>query len=197
MTQDVWSRENNTDLLCKLLTVLSDLSKVDSFVMDPLKSMITPFGVSVALLRNKSTLPREHLLAGPMEALRAFTMWFTVNLFGENTFRSQVNEKLLLAQYFHHELQRIPGVVANISPTLTIIVFRCDGTTMEAANARSKLLRDKVEKQGRFRLSSFDWDGYYYLRVCLQNFRVHLTGLQSLLAKIQAYVSNILRVEYG
>ena len=51
-------------------------------------------------------------------------MWLPLKLCGLAPFRAALEEKLLLARYFHAELRRVPGFEVGPFPDLSVVTFR-------------------------------------------------------------------------
>ena len=169
--------------------MILDLSDVNSVVMDPHKGLFLPFGFGIVLLRSWTPASQEHYLSGCLASLRAYIIWFSVNALGMNTIISNLQEKQLLAKYFYQKLTLCGSVVADYKPQLAIVVFRLKAITKVESNEKSQILRDMLVKKGGFCLNNTWIDGYYYLRACMNHFRLHYSVMQILLEKTLCYVS--------
>ena len=101
-------------------------------------------------------------------------MWLPLVLLGTTPFRAALDEKLLLARYFHREVAAL-GFERGPAPALSIATFRWApaGVPLERANELNRRLVDAVRRDGRVFLSSTDLDGRYTLRMAALAFRTH------------------------
>src|SRR5262249_5727199 len=125
---------------------LEGMDAADSVVVDPHKTMFLPYGGGAVLLKDGALLPKSFDMEAnylqkakepPEEQslgrispeltrpFRALRLWLPLQLAGVGAFRAALSEKLLLAAYFHEQLQRIQDfeVVAK-APDLSIVTYR-------------------------------------------------------------------------
>ena len=100
-------------------------------------------------------------------------MWLPLKLFGVAPFRAAIEEKLLLARYFHAEIGRLPGFEAGKYPDLSIVTYRYVPKKGDANQFNERLVKE-VHKDGRVFLSSTMIDGKFVLRLAVLSFRSHL-----------------------
>ena len=109
---------------------LSGIERSDSLVLDPHKGFFIPCGIGVVLVRDgrhlydayhargtymqdvaadteRSPCDYSAELTRPSRALR---LWLPLKLHGTEPFAAALEEKLLLAEYFHEEVQKIAGI---------------------------------------------------------------------------------------
>ena len=176
-------------------SLLAGIERSDSVVLDPHKSLFLPFGIGVLLVRDARALAASNSYAGHymQDALedpgeispadlspelskhfRALRMWLPLVLLGTTPFRAALDEKLLLARYFHREVAAL-GFETGPAPALSIATFRWApaGVPLERANELNRRLVDAVRRDGRVFLSSTDLDGRYTLRMAALAFRTH------------------------
>jgi glutamate/tyrosine decarboxylase-like PLP-dependent enzyme len=110
-------------------------------------------------------------LTKPFRALR---MWLPLILLGTEPFRAALEEKLLLARYFHQEIQTL-GFEAGPEPDLSVVTFRWapPGVSPEEADRRNQEIADALRRDGRIFLSSTRLDGRFTLRMAILAFRTH------------------------
>ena len=113
-------------------------------------------------------------------------------LHGLKPFRAALEEKLLLARYFHNELSKIPGFEIGPYPHLSVVTFRYVPSSGDA-NEFNRKLRDEVVKDGRVFISTTMLNDKFILRVAILSFRTHLKTVQFTLdiLKEKAEVLNI------
>lgn len=177
-------------------TIMRGIERSDSVILDPHKGMFLPYGSGIVLVRDADALAYTHRYTGnymqdaigePGEVspadvspeltkhFRAVRMWLPLVLLGTRPFRSALDEKLLLARYFHGEIQRA-GFETGPDPDLSVVTYRWapDGSSLEEANAMNRRIIDDVRRDGRLFLSSTMLDGRFTLRLAVLAFRTHL-----------------------
>ena len=170
---------------------------MDSLSLDHHKTLFQPMGLGMLLSRKVGdgtdqgqVCSQKHLLSGSAGTLRAFTIWFSVARLGLDVFRSSLEEKLQLANYYSCKLKEVPGLVVEGNPVLAIVNFRVQGHNIEDSNARTKALSAKLQAKGHFHLDYTTLCKYYCIRICVCNFRFHLTKLCRLIDLIRCSVSS-------
>jgi glutamate/tyrosine decarboxylase-like PLP-dependent enzyme len=103
-------------------------------------------------------------LSKPFRALR---MWLPLILLGTKPFAAALDEKLLLAQYFHREIGKL-GFDVGPWPDLSIVTFRWPGS-----NAINQQIVDAIRRDGRVFLSSTMLGDQFTLRMAALSFRTH------------------------
>jgi glutamate/tyrosine decarboxylase-like PLP-dependent enzyme len=174
------------------------IERSDSAVLDPHKSLFLPWGCGVVVTRDVSTLAAGHsfgtagaymqdAMRAPNEIspadtsaeltkpFRALRMWLPLVLLGTRPFRAALEEKLLLARYFHQKVAAL-GFEVGPEPELSVVIYRWapSGASLEEANAINQRLVDRLRADGRVFLSSTMLDGRFYLRMAALSFRTHL-----------------------
>jgi hypothetical protein len=107
---------------------LQGIELSDSLIIDPHKGLFLPYGLGVVLVKNVEDLKRsfrfdahymQDAFAGPDELspaelspeltkhFRGLRLWLPLKLHGIAPFRACLEEKLMLAQYFYEEVQKI------------------------------------------------------------------------------------------
>jgi glutamate/tyrosine decarboxylase-like PLP-dependent enzyme len=108
-------------------------------------------------------------------------------LHGVAPFRACLEEKLLLAKYFHAEVQKI-GFESKIEPELSVVTYRYVPEKGDANEFNKKLLED-VAADGRIFISSTMLNGGFTLRFACLAFRTHLNTVDTLLQVLKEAVS--------
>lgn len=191
-------------LLRELDDKLAGVEKADSIVLDPHKGLFLPFGTGAVLIKDIKSLYKAHQYTADyfqdlIEAeevnpadvspeltkhFRGLRMWLPLKLFGLAPFRAALREKLLLAEYFHEEIQKISGFAVGPKPDLSVAVFRFIPNGGEA-NAFNERLIKSIQEDGRIFLSSTSIDGIFWIRAAILVFRTHLREVDLLLEIIK------------
>lgn len=187
---------------------LKGLDTSDSLVIDPHKGLFLPYGLGVVLVRDADKLREsQHYTASYMQDaasaidepspsdlspeltkhFRGLRLWLPLMLHGVAPFRACLEEKLLLAKYFHREVQRI-GFESRIEPELSVVTYRYVPKTGDA-DAFNKRVLESVIADGRVFISSTMLDGNFTLRFACLSFRTHLSTVDALLEILRDTVS--------
>src|SRR3970282_1879391 len=97
-----------------------------------------------------------------------------------------LEEKLLLAQYFHAEVKKL-GFEVGPEPELSVCTYRWIPKKGDE-NAFNKKLIEAVVADGRIFISSTMLEGKYTLRLACLAFRTHLREVDLLLKILQEKV---------
>ncbi|MEP5612013.1 MAG: aminotransferase class V-fold PLP-dependent enzyme [Cyclobacteriaceae bacterium] len=192
-------------LLPELEEEFEGTEKADSISLDPHKSLFLPFGTGAILIKNKKALYKAHQYTADYlqdlidveeevnsadvspeltKHFRGLRVWLPLKLFGIKPFRAALREKLLLAQYFHLEIQKIAGFEVGPKPNLSVAIFRFVPENGEANSFNQKLIK-AIQDDGRIFLSSTSIDDIFWIRVAVLFFRTHLRELDLLLEIIK------------
>jgi aromatic-L-amino-acid decarboxylase len=175
--------------------ILKGVERSDSVVLDPHKGMFLPYGAGIVIVRDARPLVASHHFMGSymQDALheteeispcdvspeltkhfRAVRMWLPLVQLGTKPFQAALEEKLLLARYFHQEIQR-HGFEVGPPPDLSVVTYRWNppGAGPEEANRLNRALVDGVRRDGRVFISSTEIDGRFTLRLAILAFRTH------------------------
>ena len=181
--------------------VLAGIERSRTVVMDPHKGLFLPFGSGALIVRDERQLAEAHRysagylndaresegvfssadlsleLSRPFRGLR---LWLPLRLFGLAPFRAALEEKLLLARYFHSQLSETPGWIVGPSPDLSVVTYRY---LPERGNANdfNRLLLQAVSADERAVISATEIDGAYTLRLAVLHYRTHLDHVDGLL----------------
>lgn len=176
----------------ELRPLLTGLPRADSLTLDPHKGMFLPYGTGALLVRDGAALraanamtagylphhpddfydPSQH---GP-ELSRGFPglrVWLAVKLFGARRYKAAIAEKRALAVDAAARVARIPGLVMDAHPQLSLFAFHLDwpGATLKDRNAATRALMDRVTARGAVMLTGCTVDDRYLGRVCVLSFR--------------------------
>jgi aromatic-L-amino-acid/L-tryptophan decarboxylase len=185
--------------------ILSGLERSQSAVLDPHKGLFLPFGSGALVVRDECQLAHAHrysasYLADAREAGGVFSasdlsvelsrpfrgprLWLPLKLFGLETFRTALEEKLLLARYFHARLSEIPGWDIGPEPDLSVVTYRYVPQRGSSDEFNRRLL-EAVLDDGRAVISATTLDGAYTLRASILHYRSHLEHVDELLAVLE------------
>jgi glutamate/tyrosine decarboxylase-like PLP-dependent enzyme len=174
---------------------LAGIERSDSVVLDPHKSLFLPYGIGLVLVKDPAPMLATHHYFGnymqdamraPGEVspadvspeltkhFRALRMWLPLKLVGVAPFRAALEEKLLLARYFHQKAAAL-GFEVGPEPDLSIVTFRwvAAGASLETVNRQNQQIVEGIRKDGRVFLSSTMIDGRFTLRLVALSFRTH------------------------
>jgi len=186
---------------------LSGIELSDSLVVDPHKGMFLPYGTGIVLVKDKKKLQQAHFYqanymqdaASATEELspadlspeltkhfRGLRMWLPLMLHGLKPFRACLEEKLLLAKYFHREVQKI-GFEVGPEPELSVVTYRFLPNRGDA-NEFNKRLVEEVQNDGRVFISSTMLEEKFILRAAILAFRTHLKTVDTLLGVLKEKV---------
>lgn len=192
---------------------LAGIERSDSAVIDPHKGLFLPFGSGAVLVRDRQRLAsanRYHAnymqdafrpdvelspadlspeLSRPFRGLR---LWLPLKLFGLAPFRAALEEKLLLARYFHARLSELPEWEVGPAPDLSVVTYRYHPKRGDADDFNRRLIA-AVQEDGRVFISSTLLDGRYTLRLAVLHFRTHLAEVELALDILQHHAQRLLR----
>lgn len=177
----------------ELRPLLSGLSRADSLTLDPHKGMFMPYGTGALLVRDGEALRALHASTagylpdnqnefydpaqyGP-DLSRGFPglrIWLTVKFFGAARYRAALTEKRELAVWAADEVAKIPGIVMDAKPQLSLFAFHLESTaidTLTAQNAATRALMDRVTARGQVMLTGAMVGNRFLGRVCVLSFR--------------------------
>lgn len=183
-----------------LRPLLSGLSRADSLTLDPHKGMFLPYGTGALLVRDGEALRALHSSTagylpanqdefydpaqyGP-ELSRGFPglrVWLTVKLFGAARYRAAIAEKRELAVWAAAEFAKMPGIVMDAPPQLSLFAFHVEGpgiTTPEAQNQATRELMERVTRRGELMLTGAMVGERYLGRVCVLSFRTRRAEME-------------------
>ncbi|MFM9905282.1 MAG: pyridoxal phosphate-dependent decarboxylase family protein [Pyrinomonadaceae bacterium] len=179
---------------------LRGLELSDSVIIDPHKGLFLPYGLGVVLVKNAEDLKRSNRFDAPYmqdafrrtdelspaelspeltKHFRGLRLWLPLKLHGVAPFRACLEEKLLLAKYFHDEVQKL-GFESKIEPELSVVTYRWLPKTGDT-NEFNKRLLEEVVADGRIFISSTMLNGEFTLRFACLAFRTHLSTVDTLL----------------
>ena len=201
----------------ELRPLLPGLSRADSITLDPHKGLFLPYGTGALLVRDGAALRAAHGLPfhpsylpdsvdpdefydpadhGP-DLSRGFPglrVWLTFKLFGETKLVAAIREKRDLAVWAGAQLAATPGIVMVAPPQLSLFAFhlRWPGSSLEAENAATRDLLERVIARGRVMLSGCTIDGRFLGRVCVLSFRTRRANVEDCVRHVREEAEAIL-----
>ncbi|MEO5963438.1 MAG: aminotransferase class V-fold PLP-dependent enzyme [Thermomonas sp.] len=185
----------------ELRPLLAGLSRADSLTLDPHKGMFMPYGTGALLVRDGEALRALHTSTagylpdnqnefydpaqyGP-DLSRGFPglrIWLTVKFFGAARYRAALAEKRELAVWAANEVARIPGIVMDALPQLSLFAFHLESPaldTLAAQNAATRALMDRVTARGEVMLTGATVGDRFLGRVCVLSFRTRRQQMET------------------
>lgn len=181
--------------------MLVGIDRSQTAALDPHKGLFLPFGSGALIVRDVRQLAEAHRysatylsdaradidafsasdlsieLSRPFRGLR---LWLPLKLFGLAPFRAALEEKLLLARYFHARLSAMPGWEVGPEPDLSVVTYRYLPKKGDADGFNRRLL-DAVLASGRAAISATEVNGDYTLRLAVMHYRTHLDHVDELI----------------
>lgn len=199
-------------LLCdRAKEALRGMERSDSIVMDPHKGLFLPYGTGAVLVREGESLVAAHYqdasymqdaragahelspadlspeLSRPFRGLR---LWLPLMLCGLSAYRAALDEKLLLARYFHGKLAGRPGWELGPPPDLSIVIYRYRPERGDP-DAFNRALLQAIHDDGRVYVSSTRVNGNFVLRLAVLHFRTHRENIDLLLELLEHHARRL------
>lgn len=183
----------------------------DSIVMDPHKGMFLPYGTGIVLVKELHHLQNafdyeasymqdtQGIADGISPAdvspelskhFRGMRMWLPLKLYGEQSFKDCLQEKILLTQYFKEQIIA-QGFEIICEPELSVVTYRYVPEKGDA-NEFNKRLLAAMHEDGEIFISSTMVDGQYVLRFACLSFRTHLDHVDKLLGMLERHTKVLL-----
>ena len=189
---------------------LKGLGRSDSLILDPHKGFFLPGGCGAVLVRDGRKLYEAYHARGTYmqdmvhdldrsacdfspeltRPFRALRFWLPFKILGTAPFAAALEEKLLLAQYFHDEVSKIPGIRPGPVPDLSIVTFRYVPTSGNADDFNRRLV-DSIRDDGRVFLTSTTMDGHVTIRLAVLAYNTHLEAVDTALAVIDEKIRQL------
>lgn len=189
---------------------LKGIELSDSLTIDAHKGLFLPYGLGMVLVRDHTKLQAafEYQANYMQDALtstdelspadlspeltkhfRGMRLWLPLQLHGVAPFRACLEEKLLLAKYFHRKVTAL-GFICDVEPELSVVVYRYEPKHGDANEFNRKIL-EAVVNDGRIFISSTMLNGKYTLRFACLVFRTHKRHADILLRVIEREVKRL------
>ena len=194
--------------------VLRGLSRADSLTLDPHKGMFLPYGTGALLVRDGSALRAAHEATadylpamphpddfydpsqhGP-DLSRGFPglrVWLSVKLYGTAAYRAAIAEKRALALDAFERISRLPGLVMDAPPELSLFAFHVTwpGATLAQEDVATRRLMERTPARGRVMVTGASARGRYVGRVCVLSFRTHAEQIDWLVEDLRAALDEV------
>jgi aromatic-L-amino-acid decarboxylase len=177
----------------ELRPLLAGLARADSLTLDPHKGLFMPYGTGALLVRDGEALRALHSSTagylpdnqsefydpaqyGP-DLSRGFPglrIWLTLKFFGAARYRAALAEKRELAVWAAEQISRVPGIVMDAMPQLSLFAFHLEGAgldTLAAQNEATRALMERVTGRGQIMLTGAMVGERFLGRVCVLSFR--------------------------
>ena len=184
-----------------LRPLLAGLSRADSLTLDPHKGLFMPYGTGALLVRDGEDLRALHSASagylpenqgefydpaqyGP-DLSRGFPglrVWLTLKFFGAARYRAALAEKRELAVWAAEQVARIPGIVLDAPPQLSLFAFHLESAALPTLAARNEATRElmrRVTARGRVMLTGASVGDRYLGRVCVLSFRTRRADIEA------------------
>jgi len=193
---------------------LRGLPRADSLTLDPHKGMFLPYGTGALLVRDGAALRAAHEATaaylpsmphpqdfydpsqhGP-ELSRGFPglrVWLCIKLYGAAAFRDAIAEKRALTVDAFRRIARLPGVVVDAEPELSLFAFHLTwpGASRADEDRATRALMDRVTALGRVMVTGCATKGRYLGRVCVLSFRTHQDRIDAAVDDVAAAIREI------
>ena len=201
-------------LVPELREALRGLARADSLTLDPHKGMFLPYGTGALLVRDGAALRAAHEATasylpamphpqdfydpsqhGP-ELSRGFPglrVWLSVKIYGSDAFRSAIAEKRALAVDAFRRVARLPGIVIDAEPELSLFAFHltAPGWSLADEDAATRALIHRTTARGRVMVTGCHTHGRYMGRVCVLSFRTHQPQIDALVEDFAAIIGEL------
>src|SRR5690606_29766296 len=193
--------------------ILAGIERSDSTIIDPHKGLFLPFGSGAVLVRDRERLAaanryhadymqdafREDVELSPADLspeltrpFRGLRLWLPLKLFGLAPFRAALEEKLLLARYFHGRLAELPDWEVGPAPDLSVVTYRYLPARGDADEFNRRLTA-AVQNEGKCFISSTQLNGRFTRRLAVLHFRTHLTDVEMVLERLQHHARSLVK----
>lgn len=185
----------------ELRPLLRGLPRADSLTLDPHKGLFLPYGTGALLVREGEALRALHSSTagylpenqaefydpaqyGP-DLTRGFPglrIWLTLKFYGAARYRAALAEKRELAVWAADEIRRIPGIVMDAAPQLSLFAFHLESSalnTLAAQNSATRALMERVTARGKLMLTGAQIGERFLGRVCVLNFRTRRADMET------------------
>ncbi|HET9049562.1 MAG TPA: aminotransferase class V-fold PLP-dependent enzyme [Chiayiivirga sp.] len=198
----------------ELRPLLAGLSRADSLTLDPHKGLFLPYGTGALLVRDGEVLRHLHSSSagylpanqnefydpaqyGP-DLSRGFPglrVWLTLKFFGAARYRAALAEKRAMAVWAANEIARIPGIVMDAWPDLSLFAFHLEGgalDTLEKQNAATRALMQRVTARGQIMMTGAQVGERFLGRVCVLSFRTRQAQMDACVEQLTEEATRLL-----
>lgn len=199
----------------ELRALLAGLPRADSLTLDPHKGLFMPYGTGALLVRDGEALRALHSSTagylpdnqdefydpaqyGP-DLSRGFPglrIWLSLKFFGAERFRAALAEKRELAVWAADTIARIPGIVMDAMPQLSLFAFHLESpalNTLAARNAATRALMERVTARGQVMVTGAMVGERFLGRVCVLSFRTRRAQMETCVQELTEVSAEVLR----
>ncbi len=198
-------------LVEQLKPLFSGIERADSITIDPHKGLFLAYGLGAVLIKDVHAMHRAHRyranymqdavktdlsLWDPAELspeltkhFRGLRLWLSLQLNGLRRFRIALEEKHLLARYFHTEIQKL-GFETGPEPPLSVALYRYLPPEGDPNDFNRQLL-ERLHQDGRIFVSSTMIHGTFWLRFAVLSFRTHLREVNTFFEMLQDAINQL------
>ena len=194
--------------------VLQGLSRADSVVLDPHKSLFVPYGVGSLLVRDGGALQRAHSASAdylpPLQdepdlvdfceislelsrEFRGLKVWLPLKRYGILPYRDALQEKFELTDWITARLREIDDVEIVAEPQLTILAWRLNLPELsdEELDQLNQRLIERINARRRVYLTGTRLDGRFVIRICVLPLRAHADRMRMALEDIHGAIKEV------
>lgn len=198
----------------ELRPLLTGLPRADSLTLDPHKGLFLPYGTGALLVRDGEALRHLHASTagylpenqnefydpaqyGP-DLSRGFPglrVWLALKFHGVARFRAALAEKRALALWAAEEIARIPGVVMDAPPQLSLFAFHLEGgvlDTLDKQNTATRALMQRVTERGQIMTTGAQVGDRFLARVCVLSFRTRKAQMETCVSQMAEEAAKLL-----
>ena len=198
----------------ELRPLLTGLPRADSLTLDPHKGLFLPYGTGALLVRDGEALRHLHASTagylpenqnefydpaqyGP-DLSRGFPglrVWLALKFHGVARFRAALAEKRALALWAAEEIARIPGVVMDAPPQLSLFAFHLEGgvlDTLDKQNTATRALMQRITERGQIMATGAQVGDRFLARVCVLSFRTRKAQMETCVSQMAEEAAKLL-----
>ena len=198
----------------ELRPLLAGLPRADSLTLDPHKGLFMPYGTGALLVRDGEALRALHSSTagylpdnqnefydpaqyGP-DLSRGFPglrIWLTLKIFGAERYRAALAEKRELAVWAAEQIARIPGIVMDAPPQLSLFAFHLESPalhSLQAQNNATSALMERVTRRGQVMVTGAMVGERYLGRICVLSFRTRRAQMQTCVQQLAEVAAKLL-----
>jgi len=199
-----------------LRPLLAGLPAADSLTLDPHKGLFLPYGTGALLVRDARALRAAHqATAGYLPEMpdaeefydpsqhgpdlsRGFPglrVWLSITLLGAARVLAAIAEKRALAVDAEERIRRIPRIVIDAPPQLSLFAFHVEwpGASQAEQNEATRDLLDRVTARGHVMLTGCQVGGRFLGRVCVLSFRTRQRQIDQCVQDVADATAGIVR----
>ncbi len=168
-------------------SLFAGIERANSLALDAHKWLFQAYECGICLLKDAQLLQQAYRRVpaymrdpdaelpnyrdmGPQvtRAFKAFKLWFSLQIYGEEAFRKAVQSGIDLARYAQSQIEKKPDWEVTSNASVGIVSFRFTGAdlSLEQLNSVNARIVRSMTNSGFAFLSSTELDGVYVIRLC-------------------------------